>query len=462
MFVDSFALFPIFLCITYILCCFFSAPVLYSPAFMQVFFKSCYVAALRRRGAGNWISSQCSQFRRWLGGAGGSDDDPEEKVPEGKEQQPSRFEVGLRWHKSGCLKSSMVSSSKLHHFHYWLCVSLIWVAVPACMSRSFIERARTFFVPLATALKRSRGLIMGLCLSLPLEEHLKRALEKIEKDRCFNCGEFLRDTRLKLPEAIRTKLFWSNLVEFSSPSSKDCPKVPFWFQLRQLSPNLPCLFSSGFDALQEHECEALDWQEWENHLASISHFCGQDRKGPGLWDLHGHCNLAEHCVARTGKGAIFIGTSALLYARPKDFSYVSIAHLCHAAFSNQPWPLVSVSHCVSKNPFLLRLMIVEADADASCYPDHADDVLACPSRSANVPWIQVCNVVLQVIYTTECCMRAFVERENYVPFLKYELRFKMNWLDCPCAQSGTFFKTVAASLMSFHSDWTSLQPLVVI
>ena len=107
--------------------------------------------------------------------------------------------------------------------------------------------------------------------------------------------------------------------------------------------------------------------------------------------------------------------------------------------------------CVSKNPSL-RLMIVEADADASCYPDHADDVLACPSRSANVPWIQVCNVVLQVIYTTECCMRAFVERENYVPFLKYELRFKMNWLDCPCAQSGTFFKTVAASLMSFHSD----------
>ena len=96
MFVDSFALFPIFLCITYILCCFFSAPVLYSPAFMQVFFKSCYVAALRRRGAGNWISSQCSQFRRWLGGAGGSDDDSEEKVPEGKEQQPSRFEVGLR------------------------------------------------------------------------------------------------------------------------------------------------------------------------------------------------------------------------------------------------------------------------------------------------------------------------------------------------------------------------------
>lgn len=344
MFVDSFALFPIFLCITYILCCFLSAPVLYSPAFMQVFFKSCYVAALRRRGAGNWISSQCSQFRRWLGGAGGSDDDSEEKVPEGKEQQPSRFEVGLRWHKSGYLKSSMVSSSKLHHFHYWLCVSLIWVAVPACMSRSFIERARTFFVPLATALKRSRGLIMGLCLSLPLEEHLKRALEKIEKDRCFNCGEFLRDTRLKLPEAMRTKLFWSNLAEFSSPSSKDCPKVPLWFQLRQLSPNLPCLFSSGFDALQEHECEALDWQEWENHLASISHFCGQDRKGPGLWDLHGHCNLAEHCVARTGKGAIFIGTSALLYARPKDISYVSIAHLCHAAFSNQPWPLVSVSH----------------------------------------------------------------------------------------------------------------------
>jgi len=60
------------------------------------------------------------------------------------------------------------------------------------------------------------------------------------------------------------------------------------------------------------------------------------------------------------------------------------------------------------------LMIVEADADASCYPDYASDLLSCPSRSATVPWIQASNVVLQVIYTTECCMRAFVERESYV------------------------------------------------
>ena len=28
---------------------------------------------------------------------------------------------------------------------------------------------------------------------------------------------------------------------------------------------------------------------------------------------------------------------------------------------------------------------------------------------------QVCNILLQVIYTTECLMRAFVEREVYVP-----------------------------------------------
>jgi len=159
------------------------------------------------RGAGNWISSQCSQFRRWLGGAGGSDDDPEEKVPEGK-------------------------------------------------------------------------------------EHLKRALEKIEKD-----------------------------------------------SMRYKNTNV---------------------KPWI------------DRNGRIIWPQ------SRIFVAKIVRGQAFE-------------TFMGIVILLN-----------------------IVLMIVEADADASCYPDHADDVLACPSRSANVPWIQVCNVVLQVIYTTECCMRAFVERENYV------------------------------------------------
>lgn len=62
----------------------------------------------------------------------------------------------------------------------------------------------------------------------------------------------------------------------------------------------------------------------------------------------------------------------------------------------------------------ILLMIFETDADASCYPEYADNVSACPGRSSEVLWIKVCNILLQVMYTTECFMRAFVEREDYV------------------------------------------------
>eukprot|EP00435_Cladocopium_sp_Y103_P013258 s3843_g3.t1 len=62
----------------------------------------------------------------------------------------------------------------------------------------------------------------------------------------------------------------------------------------------------------------------------------------------------------------------------------------------------------------ILLMIFETDADASCYPKYADNVSACPGRSSEVVWIKVCNILLQVIYTTECLMRAFVERDSYV------------------------------------------------
>ena len=36
----------------------------------------------------------------------------------------------------------------------------------------------------------------------------------------------------------------------------------------------------------------------------------------------------------------------------------------------------------------LRLMIFETDADASCYPDYADNVSVCPGRSSEVVWIK--------------------------------------------------------------------------
>ena len=62
--------------------------------------------------------------------------------------------------------------------------------------------------------------------------------------------------------------------------------------------------------------------------------------------------------------------------------------------------------------------MLETNADASCYPDYASDASQCPGRASEILWMKVANIVLQVIYSVECILRAFVEREHYVPCLR--------------------------------------------
>lgn len=57
----------------------------------------------------------------------------------------------------------------------------------------------------------------------------------------------------------------------------------------------------------------------------------------------------------------------------------------------------------------------ETNADASCYPDYAENLSDCPTQSSKMMWAFVCNLLLQFIYTLECFMRAFVERRDYAP-----------------------------------------------
>ena len=66
--------------------------------------------------------------------------------------------------------------------------------------------------------------------------------------------------------------------------------------------------------------------------------------------------------------------------------------------------------------FHARLMIFETNSDAACIPDYVDKMEECPHRSAGKAWIQICTIVLQTIYTVECGLRVYVEREKYVPW----------------------------------------------
>ncbi|CAK9098992.1 unnamed protein product [Durusdinium trenchii] len=66
------------------------------------------------------------------------------------------------------------------------------------------------------------------------------------------------------------------------------------------------------------------------------------------------------------------------------------------------------------------IMVVESNADASCYTwavenNELEKMLEkCPHRSSSIWWLQVANIVLLVIYSVECMLRAFVERHNYL------------------------------------------------
>ncbi|CAK8996948.1 Voltage-dependent calcium channel type D subunit alpha-1 (DmCa1D) [Durusdinium trenchii] len=61
-----------------------------------------------------------------------------------------------------------------------------------------------------------------------------------------------------------------------------------------------------------------------------------------------------------------------------------------------------------------RLMIIETNYDAECFPKYANDLHNCPSRSSEQTWLQVSTIALQTIYTVECCLRACVEQRHYV------------------------------------------------
>ena len=85
------------------------------------------------------------------------------------------------------------------------------------------------------------------------------------------------------------------------------------------------------------------------------------------------------------------------------------------------------------------VMVIETNADASCLPMYQDNLQACPTRSTRLTWLQaesflkdakssikrrgkrrfllvlqVMNVALLIIYSIECGLRAFVEREGYL------------------------------------------------
>ena len=60
------------------------------------------------------------------------------------------------------------------------------------------------------------------------------------------------------------------------------------------------------------------------------------------------------------------------------------------------------------------LMIIETNSDAACYPEWRHNWEQCPHRSSAKPWLSASTILLQCIYTVECCLRAYVERKDYV------------------------------------------------
>lgn len=59
------------------------------------------------------------------------------------------------------------------------------------------------------------------------------------------------------------------------------------------------------------------------------------------------------------------------------------------------------------------LIVYEANADASCYPEFTGCFNDCPHSSSADLWPWMCNLGLQLIYSSECLARLFVERGMY-------------------------------------------------
>ena len=60
----------------------------------------------------------------------------------------------------------------------------------------------------------------------------------------------------------------------------------------------------------------------------------------------------------------------------------------------------------------LRLIVFEANADASCYPEFLYKLDSCPRSSKALFWPWVCNLALQMIYSAECIASCCFETRN--------------------------------------------------
>ncbi|CAE7945113.1 glpV, partial [Symbiodinium necroappetens] len=60
------------------------------------------------------------------------------------------------------------------------------------------------------------------------------------------------------------------------------------------------------------------------------------------------------------------------------------------------------------------IILIEADADATCYPHYANKYFECPTRSSSILWLAIVEIVFIVIYVSECVARVYVERAHFL------------------------------------------------
>jgi len=60
------------------------------------------------------------------------------------------------------------------------------------------------------------------------------------------------------------------------------------------------------------------------------------------------------------------------------------------------------------------IILIEADADATCYPHYADKYFECPTRSSSILWLGIVEIAFIVVYVSECMARVYVERARFL------------------------------------------------
>ena len=61
----------------------------------------------------------------------------------------------------------------------------------------------------------------------------------------------------------------------------------------------------------------------------------------------------------------------------------------------------------------IGIIMYEANQDAQCYPEFADNFNDCHLRSSSQAWLYILNMLLNGIYTLECATRLYVERSTF-------------------------------------------------